>query len=322
MATKPRQRSASGFYHLFQRGVNLFDIFEDDIDRKFYLNRMQRYALDADVEIHAWCLMSNHVHLLLRASLENLSSFMRRLGSVFARRFNSRHGRTGPLFECRFGSVCVETDAQLLAVLRYIHRNPFYHDETALFGDYRWSSYSEYTSGEPVTCELGFVFSLFGSIEELIRFHEQEIPSDLERHMDIGVTAVLRDDEARKRANSALREFGFSIDVDQIGKLAHKMRDSALIVVKRTTGCSLRQLQRLTAIAFSAISSAMTRMETSMRKKPYDLQDCDCEAYGLTRTNPTMAFCAVKGIGFLPAGHPLSPWGNGCYTPATTHLPV
>ena len=92
MATKKRKRSESGFYHVFQRGVCLFDIFEDDEDRKFYLKRLVRYASELHVEIHAWCLMSNHTHLLVRAQHETLSAVMRKIGSVYARYFNKRHG--------------------------------------------------------------------------------------------------------------------------------------------------------------------------------------------------------------------------------------
>ena len=140
MATKKRKRSESGFYHVFQRGVCLFDIFEDDEDRKFYLKRLVRYASELHVEIHAWCLMSNHTHLLVRAQHETLSAVMRKIGSVYARYFNKRHGRTGPLFEDRFGSVCVETDSQFLSVMRYIHRNPIHHEERTLMGDYPWKN--------------------------------------------------------------------------------------------------------------------------------------------------------------------------------------
>ena len=62
MATKKRKRSESGFYHVFQRGVSLFDIFEDDEDRELYLKRLVRYASELHVEIHAFCLMSKHTH--------------------------------------------------------------------------------------------------------------------------------------------------------------------------------------------------------------------------------------------------------------------
>ena len=259
MATKKRKRSESGFYHVFQRGVCLFDIFEDDEDRKFYLKRLVRYASELHVEIHAWCLMSNHTHLLVRAQHETLSAVMRKIGSVYARYFNKRHGRTGPLFEDRFGSVCVETDSQFLSVMRYIHRNPIHHEERTLMGDYPWSSYGEYMTGVSETCEQTLAMSIFGSVDRFISFHhiEQDYKQSIERYLDIDTIGPMRDDEARLRANHVLVEAGIPVTVARLGALPYKQRDMAIALVKHSIHCSLRQLQRLTAIAFSAIRNAV-----------------------------------------------------------------
>jgi len=256
MSTKPRERSASGFYHVYQRGVCLFDIFEDDVDRDFYLERLRRYCGEIGVEIHAWCLMSNHTHILLKGSLEALSAMMRKLGSMFARFFNARHKRSGPLFEGRFCSVCVETDEQYMNVMRYIHRNPVHHEEAALCGSYPWSSYGEHVAAAPVTCEVAFALSVFGSVDAFVRFHGER-DGDHTRHLDVGTSGPMGDDEARRRADDALAEAGFGVPASHIGTLPHKVRDQAIAAVKSAVGCSLRQLQRLTAIAYSAIRRAV-----------------------------------------------------------------
>lgn len=255
MPTKQRERSESGFYHVFQRGVNRACIFEDDEDRDRYLALLLKYAKLVGAEIHSWCLMSNHVHLLVRVDYEALSVMMRRIGSEYARRFNVRHGRSGPLFGGRFSSVCIETDAQLLSVVRYIHRNPIFHDERTLLGDYPWSSFSEYASGAPLTCRIDLAISLIGGIAELMRFHEKEL--DHERHLDVDSMGLMRDDEARSRANRVLVEYGFNVTITNVGALSAPLRDEALLLVKRTVGCSLRQLQRLSAVAYSAIRRAV-----------------------------------------------------------------
>ena len=255
MASKPREQSISGFYHVYQRGVNLFDIFEDNVDRGFYIARLKRYAAEFGVEIHAWCLMSNHTHLLLKADLPLLSALMRKLGSVYARYFNSRHGRSGPLFGGRFCSVCVDSDPQLLSVVRYIHRNPIHHEETTLCGLYPWSSYREYISAASETCKLDYVLGVFGSISELIRFHS--VNRDHERHLDIGTTGRMSDDEARQRADNVLQDRGFDVTAQSIGTLPKALRDKAIACVKREIRCSLRQLQRLTSIAYSTIRNAV-----------------------------------------------------------------
>lgn len=279
MATKPRERSMSGFYHVFHRGVSLFDIFEDNEDREFYLERLVQYASETGVEIHAWCLMSNHTHLLLRADRERLSEMMRKLGSVYARFFNRRHGRSGPLFEGRFGSVCVETDAQLLSVVRYIHRNPVHHGGHALMEGYRWSSYNEYASSSPKTCEIDFTLDLFGGVAQLVGFHKEE--RDRERHLDIGTVGPMSDDEARVRADQALADAGFDINVSKIGSLPRKMRDRAIACVKRVVGCSFRQLQRLTAVAYTAIRNAVSIANGYMLDERYE-EPFDSKSFELT----------------------------------------
>ncbi len=269
MATKRRQKSESGFYHVCQRGVCLFDVFEDDTDREFYLKRLQKYCEELGVEIHAWCLMSNHTHLLLRADLEALSAMMRKLGSVYARFFNTRHMRSGPLFEGRFYSVCVETNEQFMSTIRYIHRNPVHHEEAALCGSYAWSSYGEYTSGKPVMCKAGFALELFGSLDGFTRFHGER-DDDRERHLDIGTSGPMKDDEARRRANEALAESGFDVTASHIGTLPRDARDRAIACVKRIVGCSLRQIQRLTAIAYSAIRRAVEIAGREVEEQPVE----------------------------------------------------
>lgn len=293
MATKPRTRSKSGFYHVFHRGVNHFDIFENDGDREFYLDCMKRYARKSEVEVHAWCLMSNHVHLLVRTDLEQLSGFMRKLGSVYARYFNRAYGRIGPLFGGRFSSVCVETDAQLVSVVRYIHRNPVCHDRGALFGDYQWSSYGEYLAGNPLTCELAFVLELFGSVEAMARFHEERFDSERERHLDIDATGAMKDDEARRRANSILEYMGFDVGISFLGTLSQQMRDRALFLIRRATGCSLRQLQRLTAIAYAAIRKAVATQDDRLGVEGCSFASGE-ELAGFARF--------VRGIGVVETG--------------------
>lgn len=286
MATKKRERSESGFYHVYQRGVSLFSIFEDDVDREFYLERLVKYCKELGVEIHAWCLMSNHTHMLLRANLEDLSAMMRKFGSTYSKFFNARHTRTGPLFEGRFCSVCVKTDEQYVNVIRYIHRNPIRHEEAALCGGYPWSSYAEHLSAAPVTCNIDFAMSLFGSAEEFARFHGDR-DGDRQRHLDVGTSGPMKDDEARRRADEALAESGFDVPVSHVGNLPRTLRDRAIAVIRETVGCSLRQLQRLTAIAYSAIRCAVGTFESSEEDQPAERETLDFKELSDTGRQPS-----------------------------------
>ena len=284
MATPIRKESNSGFYHVIQLGVNHYDIFEDDEDRSFFMEALESAARKYGATIHAWCLLSNHTHLLVKVGYEGLSSVMRQLGSVYAKYFNRRHGRSGPLFCGRFTSVCIETDAQFIAVVRYIHRNPIQHEKATLLGSYAWSSYKDYQNGEKGVCSTVLALDLFGGIANFVRIHEEEWP--FERHLDIGATGRMSDDEARKLANVVLDNAGFGVRVSNIGTLAHELRNKAMLFVRKMVGCSLRQLQRLTAVPYSAIRRA-TRLVADgsefLRKLPDE-------------ANPTLIFVRGKGM--------------------------
>jgi len=95
-------------------------------------------------EVHAYCLMPNHYHLLLHCPHGGVSQYMQRLGSIYSRRINTRMGGDGPLFRSRFRSILVDTPEYLAQVGRYIHRNPRDLSPRVKLTDYRWSSFRHY----------------------------------------------------------------------------------------------------------------------------------------------------------------------------------
>lgn len=111
--------------HVTQRGVNRGAIFLDDEDRRCYLHRLRLAANDAPLEVHAYVLMGNHVHILLTSPQPGgLSRAMRNLGQCHVQAFNRRHGRIGTLWQGRFKSCLVDSERYLMAVYRYIELNP------------------------------------------------------------------------------------------------------------------------------------------------------------------------------------------------------
>lgn len=110
--------------HVIVRGVERRDIFLDDQDRQSFVDRLSTLLGKMGMECLAWALMSNHVHLLLRPTENNLGQFMRRLLTGHAVTFNLRHHRNGHLFQNRYKSIVCEEEAYLLELVRYIHLNP------------------------------------------------------------------------------------------------------------------------------------------------------------------------------------------------------
>jgi len=144
MGRRRRGDNDTGWFHVMNRGVDHQQIFFADSDRIDFGRLLgvghQRFG----VEVHAYCLMSNHFHLLLHCPTGGLSSYMHDLGSAFTRHVNDRIGRDGPLFRGRFRSVRVDTDAFLRCVVRYIHRNPLDISSVEDIDTYRWSSHRTY----------------------------------------------------------------------------------------------------------------------------------------------------------------------------------
>ena len=168
----PRVQSTADIYHVIARGTGRQIIFEDDDDRQRFLMYLSAALRDAGAELLAWCLMENHVHLLIHAPLPDLSAAMRRVCGTYALRFNAKTGRVGHLFQDRFKSEAVSDDAYLMTVVRYIHENPAKAGVGAVDA-YPWSSYREYV-GAPVLCTTDFVLEVFGGVDNFAAFHHWE----------------------------------------------------------------------------------------------------------------------------------------------------
>jgi putative transposase len=142
MARQLRQAIAGYPYHVIQRGHNRQPVFADDTDRRQYLAWLGDAATEHGLAIHAYVLMDNHIHLVgTPAREDSLSATMQALGRRYVRWFNTRHGRTGTLWEGRFRSSLIEADRYLLACQRYVEMNPVRAGMVAAPADWRWSSH-------------------------------------------------------------------------------------------------------------------------------------------------------------------------------------
>lgn len=142
MARQPRPILPGIALHIVQRGNDGSDCFKCDADYRFYLKQLRELALEAGCAVHAYCLMTNHVHLLLTPAQANAcATLMRNLGQRYVQRFNRTYERTGTLWEGRFRSFLVESARYVLACYRYIEQNPVRAGMVRSAAGYRWSSY-------------------------------------------------------------------------------------------------------------------------------------------------------------------------------------
>lgn len=125
---------------------------------------MWRRSLETKVKIYGWCLMSNHVHLLIREGNEELSTTMKRIGVSFVLYYNWKYGTSGHIFQDRFKSEDVENDQHLVTVVRYIHQNPLKARIVKRMDKWRWSSCREYYGTDDKVWTLldpNFVLGMF-----------------------------------------------------------------------------------------------------------------------------------------------------------------
>jgi len=130
-----------GQYHIINRGVAQMCIFEEPADYEYFEELMCFYAKSYGITIHNYCLMSNHYHILLEITSENLSKFMRQLNMNYSIYFNKKNKRTGHLWQGRFKSWYVTDEAYLYTLMCYIEQNPFKANMVKSIEEYPYSSY-------------------------------------------------------------------------------------------------------------------------------------------------------------------------------------
>jgi putative transposase len=142
MPRKPRVSIAGVAEHIIQRGNNRQVIFAQNADMKAYINWLKEYARKFDIAVHAWVLMTNHVHLLCTPNAPfAVSLMMQSVGRRYVQYFNRRYGRSGTLWEGRFRSSLVQSEEYLLHLYRYIELNPVRAGMVEHPSGYTWSSY-------------------------------------------------------------------------------------------------------------------------------------------------------------------------------------
>jgi REP element-mobilizing transposase RayT len=132
------------YYHVTSRGNERNNIFKNQRDRVKFLSYLESSVIRYGAVIHTYCLMHNHYHLLLETPLGNLSQIMQHVNGAYTNYFNTKHKRSGHLFQGRFNAILIEADAYLRELSRYIHLNPVRAGIITRPEDYRWSSYADY----------------------------------------------------------------------------------------------------------------------------------------------------------------------------------
>ena len=244
MARITRQISSTGVYHIVLRGIEKKDIFIDPQDKRKIMEELKRTKEKYKYSIFAYCLMSNHIHLLVKDNEDNISKAIQSFAVAYSIYFNKKYDRVGHLFQNRFNSRCVEDETYLLNVQRYIHRNPE-KAKIAKTEDYNWSSYKEYLYGGDLT-DTSFILSIFGKNEIGAKKAFKEFNTTLKQEemndfVEYEIISKLTDEELKNIIEATLK----INDVNDIIKYNTSIRNEMLKKLKGIRGTSASQIGRI-----------------------------------------------------------------------------
>lgn len=246
MVREARRLSETGIYHVIFRGVNRYDIFEEDKDYEKILEMITDLKEIMKFEIYAYCLMSNHVHLIIKeANMGDISQIMQRMLTRYAGWYNRKYERSGILISNRFKSEPVETYEYLLSLSRYIHQNPIKAGISSSIDNYKWSSFKEYLGQSEVT-NTYFVESIMDR-QSFIKYN-YEAESEV---CEISSKAGKKDDLFIK---NRIKEILGGEDSFKLGEFPKEERNRIIVYLKNNEKFSVRQIERATGISRGVIS--------------------------------------------------------------------
>lgn len=227
------------------RGINRQTLFEDEEDCVKFIQTLQRYREICEYKLYAYCLMDNHLHLLLQEGKEPLEIVMRRICGSYVLWYNKKYDRVGYLFQDRFKSEPVEDDVYFFTVLRYIFQNPLKAGIVTKIQNYIWTNYIDYIEGSNET-DTDFALDIFNTDrEKAVRcFIEYINKENDDECLDIPEKQRLTDDDAKKIIKDHCK-VDHAIDLQ---KFHINKRNSYIKSLKEGYGLSIRQIERLTGI--------------------------------------------------------------------------
>lgn len=258
MPRTARKQSRTGIYHIMLRGINQQTIFEDETDKHQFLRTLKRYKELCHFKIYSYCIMDNHVHLLLEEGEESVSHSMKRISSSYVYWYNLKYDRHGHLFQGRFNSECVNDMEYFLTVVRYIHQNPLKAAVVGNVWDSKWTSIHAYLGGRSdlVDTEKYLALLALDDATALRRYKilMEEVNED--QCLDIFVKRRVQDFEVREH----LSNLGVT-NSSMLQQMERKKRNDILAYLKEIEGVSCRQISRITGISKSVVGRAVGRRD-------------------------------------------------------------
>jgi REP element-mobilizing transposase RayT len=259
--------------HVMARGIERRRIFVDDRDRFEFVARLTKVLVECCITCYAWALMPNHVHLAVRTGEYPLATAMARLLTGYAGYFNRRHERAGHFFQNRYRSIPVTDEAHLLALVRYIHRNPLRAGMVGSLDElarYPWTGHAALVGTRAARFQdTELIFSCFGTEppqarERLVRWMSTD---DEDAHAG----RVQHTDPLAALIERACREFGTPVDFvlrAARGGVVSDVRALVAHLACESLGYGPREVGRRLGVSHAAVRKAILRGSSMIQRRP------------------------------------------------------
>lgn len=246
MSRPLRTFSNSKIYHIILKGINNQDIFLYDSDKVFFLNQLLFTKNQFNYQIYSYCLMDNHIHLVIRIEDEFLSKAMQSLSIRYSQYFNYKYERTGSFFQNRFKSKNVENLKYFLEVCRYIHRNP----EKAKMSkteDYDWSSYKEYIGNSKIIDKKTLMYYFDNNINNFIKYTISSTDNDINNFSEFEMIEKLTDEQLKNIIVNNLK-IDNKEDITKFFNGKGEEIEKKLLLLKEIRATNKTQISRVTGV--------------------------------------------------------------------------
>ncbi|CCZ07957.1 transposase [uncultured Culturomica sp.] len=240
MPRHARQRSITDIYHVMLRGIDRTVIFLENDDRQMFLNLLRQQA-SPEFKIYCYCLMTNHIHLILES--QKLSKYMHHLATGYALWFNHKYARRGYLYQDRFKSEAIENESYLLQCFRYILQNPIKAGVCDNAHEYQWSSYNSYFSSANTFVYTNFLNLFFTT------------PKDFETYIatECSIKCIDIEDNTKMSYDLIRKIFKHKLKGRKITDLSKTESKQIVKELKKETRASLRLLSLITGMSIGVI---------------------------------------------------------------------
>jgi len=281
MARPLRIEFPGALYHVTSRGDRKEDIYDDDKDRYLFLSILENVIKKFNWQCYAYCMMTNHYHLIIETPDGNLSDGMRQLNGVVTQASNRRHKRTGHLFQGRYKAILVEKDAYLLELSRYVVLNPVRAGMVENASDWAWSSYRA-TAGKytmPDWLSANYLLSQFSSLRKksLKRYtqfvadgvHEESPWKQIKAQIFLGDKSFVEEMQSRIEAGSDQIEIPMAqmrAPAPPLDELARQYsnRNEAIAAAYATGGYSYKEIGHHFELHFTTIAKIVRKFASEV----------------------------------------------------------